>query len=166
MSRSRLIAESIAAQRAINRAMWDATLDDLIELDITMAQLKALAAVQRQPNCTIGMLSERLGIKPPATSLLVDKLVAAGLARRERDALDGRRVIVHTTARGMRFLSRIRQGTRSVLQKWLQQLSDNDLAAVHSGTRALAEAAAGFAWHSPVTNRRAREVWATLVSNR
>ena len=132
MTRARLIAESIAAERAVNRALWDATLEDLIEVDITMAQFKALAAIQRLPDCTIGALSERLRIKPPATSLLVDKLVAAGLARRERDRFDGRRVLVHATPTGIRL---------SLLEKWIRQLPDDDLLALHRGTRSLASVA-------------------------
>lgn len=141
MSRPKLIGESIAAQRAVLGALLDATLEDLLEVELTMPQLKALAAVQRQPNCTIGMLSAQLRVKPPAASLLVDKLVAAGLARRERDRFDGRRVIVHPTNSGTALLNRVRQGTRAVLQNWVRQLSDDDLAALHRGTQALAEAA-------------------------
>jgi DNA-binding MarR family transcriptional regulator len=152
MSRARLVAESVTAQRALTRAVLDATLEDLLEVDITMPQLKALAAIQRQPECTIGMLSEQLGVKPPAASLLVDKLVTAGLARRERDRLDGRRVFVHPTASGGRLVARIREGARASLQHWIQQLRDDDLRALHRGTCALAEAAGAFVV-SPASRR-------------
>lgn len=144
MSRARLAAESVAAQRQVIRALLDAALGDLLELDLSMAQLKAVAAMQRQPNCSIGMLSEQLGTKPPATSLLVDKLVAAGLAYRERDPVDGRRVIVQPTAKGANLVSRIRHGAQSVLERWVGQLSDDDLVALRRGTSALAEVATGL----------------------
>ena len=157
MTRATLIAESVAAQRAVSRALLDAALDDLLELDISMAQLKALAAIQRQPDCTIGMLSEQLAIKPPAASLLVDKLVEADLARRERDPFDGRRVIVRPTSAGTRLLSRIRQGTRSLLHNWLRLLPADDLAALHRGSRALARAVTSFGSTSPARRSIDRE---------
>jgi DNA-binding MarR family transcriptional regulator len=153
MTSTTLIAESVTAQRVVSRALLDAALDDLLELDISMAQLKALAAIQRQPDCTIGMLSEQLGIKPPAASLLVDKLVEADLARRARDRFDGRRVIVRPTGAGTRLLSRIRQGTRSLLYNWLRLLPADDLAALHRGSRALAQVATGFGSTSPPARR-------------
>ena len=136
-----LAAELIAAQRAVNRALFDAALGNLLEADITMAQLKALAVIGRQPNCTIGVLSEQLGIKPPAASLLVDKLVRAGLASRRGDPLDGRRVIVHATAHGTALVNRIRHGAQSLLEHWVGQLGGDDLAALHRGSRALAAVA-------------------------
>jgi MarR family transcriptional regulator, organic hydroperoxide resistance regulator len=144
MSRAKLTAESVGAQREVIRALLDAALGDLLELDLSMAQLKALAALQRQPNCSIGMLSEQLGIKPPASSLLVDKLVRSGLAFRERDPLDGRRVIVQPTVQGANLISRIRHGARSLLERWVGQLADDDLAALRQGSRALAEVAGGL----------------------
>jgi DNA-binding MarR family transcriptional regulator len=141
MSRSKLAAESVAAQRAVSRLLLDAALADLLEVEITMAQLKALAAIARQPNCTIGMLSEQLGIKPPAASLLVDKLVRADLATRKGDPLDGRRVIVQPTTRGTSLLNKIRHGAQSLLEDWVRRLDNDDLAALHQGSRALAEVA-------------------------
>jgi DNA-binding MarR family transcriptional regulator len=139
--RPSLAAESIAAQRAVSRALFDAALGNLLEVDITMAQLKALAVIGRQQNCTIGMLSEQLGIKPPAASLLVDKLVRASLASRRSDPLDGRRVIVHPTAHGTALVNRIRHGAQARLERWVRQLGDDDLAALHRGSRALASVA-------------------------
>ena len=105
MSRNELAREVVEAQREVMRELLGATLPDLLGVDLTMAQMKALAVIQRQPNCTIGMLSEQLGVKPPATSLLVDKLVRAGLARRLRDRNDGRRVIVESTVEGTAALA-------------------------------------------------------------
>lgn len=144
MSRATLTAEAVAAQRQVIRALLDAALGDLLELDLSMAQLKALAAMQRQPNCSIGMLSEQLGTKPPATSLLVDKLVRSGLAYRERDSGDGRRVIVQPTAKGANLVGRIRHGTQAVLEKWIGLLVDDDLVALRKGSSALATVAVGL----------------------
>jgi len=126
------------------RALLDATLGDLLEIDLTMAQMKALAVAHRQLECTIGMLSEQLGVKPPAASLIVDKLVRSGLANRVRDSLDGRRVIVQATPKGVNLVSRLRHGGHSVLESWVGQLPDDDLIALTRGIRALAAVARGY----------------------
>jgi DNA-binding MarR family transcriptional regulator len=144
MSRAELTREVLEAQQEVMRELFGATLGDLLEIDLTMAQLKALAVVQRHPNCTIGMLSEQLGVKPPAASLLVDKLVRDGLAQRLRDRSDGRRVFVQPTVKGGNLISRIRHGRHSVLERWVGELADDDLIALNRGIRVLAAVARGF----------------------
>jgi DNA-binding MarR family transcriptional regulator len=149
MSRADLIRTAAEAQREVLRAVLDATIGDLLEIDLTMAQLKALAVIQRQPKCSIGMLSEQLGVKPAAASLVVDKLARSGLADRSRDVVDGRRVLVHVTPRGADLLTRIRHGGRSVLEGWVGQLADEDLVALHRGVLALAACAVRDAFPLP-----------------
>lgn len=144
MSKHDLMHESVEAQRDVIRAVYDETLSELLGTEITMAQMKALAVMERQPGCTIGMLSEQLGVKAPAASLLVDKLVRSGLAYRVRDTEDGRRVIVRPTMKGADVVGRLRHGSRSVLGRWVGQLAEGDLAALHRGLTALASIARGF----------------------
>ena len=129
---------TVEDQREVMRGLLDATLGDLLGIDLTMAQMKALAVVQRQPECSVGMLSDQLGVKPPAASLIVDKLVRAGLAQRVRDPVDGRRVIVQVTSTGGNLVGRLRHGGHSLLESWVGQLLDDDLVALNKGTRALA----------------------------
>ena len=105
MSRPDLTRCTVEDQREVMRALLDATLGDLLEVDLTMAQMKALAVVQRQPACSIGMLSEKLGVKPPAASLIVDKLVRAGLIWLDRTAR-GRRPSGRRASTGGRSFSR------------------------------------------------------------
>jgi MarR family transcriptional regulator, organic hydroperoxide resistance regulator len=152
MGRAQLAGEIVEAQRKVMRELLRATLGDLLEADLTMAQMKALAVIERQPECSIGMLSEQLGVKPPATSLVVDKLVRDGLAYRLRDRTDGRRVFVEVTPKGGSLISRIRQGQHSLLESWVGRLGDDDLVALNRGIRALAGLAQGF----PVQKSAAR----------
>ena len=149
MSRGKLVSETVAAQAFVKRLLVRASINELLELDMTMAQLKTLGVVEREPNCTIGMLSEELGIKLAAASLAVDKLERAGLVRRHSHPLDGRRVMVEPTTEGKRLISRIREAGRSQLQSWVGELSEDDLSALHRGSRALARIAAG----KPVASR-------------
>ena len=74
MGRADLAEEIVAAQRQVMKELLRATLGDLLEADLTMAQMKALAVIERQPECSIGMLSAQLGVKPPAASLVRPRL--------------------------------------------------------------------------------------------
>lgn len=141
MSRTELERLAVEAQQRVTRELVGSALRDLIDQDLSMAQLKALAVIEQQPDCSMGMLSEVLGVKPPAASLLVEKLVRAGLVRRARDERDGRRVIVQPTAEGWEHLSRVRLGSRSALEDWVARLADDDLAALVDGLSALADIA-------------------------
>jgi DNA-binding MarR family transcriptional regulator len=145
MSRADLTRGAVEGQRQVMRALLDTTLGDLLETDVTMAQLKALAVIQRQPKCSIGRLSAQLGVGPAAASLLVDKLARSGLAYRVRDPVDGRRVMVQATPDGADLVNRIRQGGHALLENWVGQLADDDLIALNQGVRALAALAGGLA---------------------
>ena len=56
---------------------------------------------------TVADLAERLQIRHQSTVGLIDRCVRAGLARRERDAVDGRLVRVRLTRAGKRLLTRL-----------------------------------------------------------
>jgi DNA-binding MarR family transcriptional regulator len=56
---------------------------------------------------TVADLAERLQIRHQSTVGLIDRCVRAGLARRERDAKDGRLVRVRLTRVGKRLLTRL-----------------------------------------------------------
>jgi len=158
MGRADLAEEIVAAQRQVMKELLRATLGDLLEADLTMAQMKALAVIERQPECSIGMLSAQLGVKPPAASLVVDKLVRDDLAYRLRDPTDGRRVIVEVTTKGGSLISRIRQGQHSLLECWVGRLGDDDLVALNRGIRALAGLAHAFPVEPSASRAEAVEV--------
>ena len=72
--------------------------DRWLELDLTMPQLKMLFVVDLLGPVPMGQLAARLGISLPTATGLIDRLVEAGLARREHDERDRRVVLVGTTA--------------------------------------------------------------------
>jgi DNA-binding MarR family transcriptional regulator len=144
MSRSETERAAVEAQRQVMGELFGAALQHLLQVDLSMAQMKALSVIDRQPSCSMGMLSEMLGVKAPAATLLVDRLVRAGLARRLRDAADGRRVMVEPTDRGREVLAQVREGGQALLEGWVGRLADADLAALRQGLEALASVARGF----------------------
>ena len=71
---------------------------ELLSLDLTMGQFKAMVMVTMYGPQPVGELGRRLGLSEPAASLLADRLVELGLAVRERDPQDGRRTPGHGDA--------------------------------------------------------------------
>lgn len=136
-----LIAAAMQAQRAIAHALHAAADPAWLELDLTMAQLKALM-VLADDAVTVGQLANTLGIGKPAASILVERLVQLSMATRSEDALDRRRTHVHLTAEGTELVTRLRQGGQDLLRAWLGGLRDDDLAALTQGLQALAAIAA------------------------
>ncbi len=79
-------------------SLRDAT-DEWLHTNLTMAQVKALFALQQSEGVTVGGLADRLQTGLPAASIMADKLVQLGLLQRREDAQDRRRTLVELTPR-------------------------------------------------------------------
>lgn len=113
-----------------------------MELDFSMPQLKTLLTLYNAGALSIGHIAELLGVGQPTASHLVDRLVQAGLVERTEDSEDRRRTLAELTPQGVELIERLRQIRIEPLQRWLTQLDDTTLAALHLGFRALADVAA------------------------
>jgi DNA-binding MarR family transcriptional regulator len=108
-----------------------------LQLDLTMAQFKALVAVERSSGVAVCELGRKLGIGESAASLLVDQLVRRGYVGRKTDRADRRRVHLAPTSRGTKLLGELRQGRRQSLKEWLADVDDDDLDGLARGLGAL-----------------------------
>jgi len=115
---------------------------ELLSLDLTMGQFKAMATVTMYGPQPVGELGRRLDLSEPAASLLVDKLVELGLAVRERDPQDRRRTLVTATPAAEELAARLREGREGHALRWLGALSDDELDALTRGYRGLLRVAA------------------------
>jgi DNA-binding MarR family transcriptional regulator len=112
-----------------------------LDLDVTMAQFKALMTVAMRGPLSVGALARSLGIAEPSTSLLVDRLEDHGLARRGTDPDDRRRTLVTPTDEAMTLLDRLQQGRRERFVELIGALDDDDLSALTRGIGALSRLA-------------------------
>jgi DNA-binding MarR family transcriptional regulator len=76
---------------------------------------------------TVSHLAARLGISPPSTSAIVDRMVDAGLIARERSEEDRRTVSVWLAPAGEAALSAAIGGRRGWLERVLGQLDRTEL---------------------------------------
>ena len=96
-SRDELIQEFIAAIRASQTAtdMFDHSVADYVGLDRTA--YRCLDILDQEGPMTAGRLAERARLSPGAMTALLDRLEKRGFARRTRDTVDRRRVLVEVT---------------------------------------------------------------------
>jgi MarR family transcriptional regulator, organic hydroperoxide resistance regulator len=132
------IAAILAAQRSVVHCMFQASIPDWVELDLTMGQLRTLMALAAEGPMSVSALAEKLSIAKPTASILIDRLVQAGDAERTEDIDDRRRTLVTLTTAGFALVARLRQGKSDRYERWLAAMQPDDLAALTQGMRALA----------------------------
>ena len=75
--------------------------------ELTLAQLLALHFISAKAPMSLMSLSHALGLRPPATSAMVDRLARAGLVCRRPDPADRRRVLLTVTAHAVTMMGKI-----------------------------------------------------------
>ncbi len=141
-SREQTVEQVIEIWRDVFREINFLNMPELLSLDLTMAQLKALLALARSGPMTVGALGQALGIQLPAASHAADSLVRLELAQRYEDPEDRRRTFVQLTPRAQALIGEAREGRRGLFRGWLAELADDDLAALLRGLQAIASVAA------------------------
>ena len=135
--RERLAAQCHEVAREVFAAINRSVGEELLSLDLPMGQFKAMATITMYGPQPVGELGRRLGISEPAASLLVGKLEERGLAARTRDEQDRRRTLVTATQAGDELATRLRQGREEQTQRWLEALTDDELAGLLLGFQGL-----------------------------
>jgi DNA-binding MarR family transcriptional regulator len=144
LSKSPQVTEIVDAFELISRSLRGQTVGDWVELDLTMAQLKALFTLEYGGAATIGHTAERLGISLPTASHLIDRLVQGGFVHRAEDPADRRRTVAAVTEKGSELTKRLRQGGRDSLVDWIIQMDDESISALAHGIGSLARIAASL----------------------
>jgi len=143
------IEDIIATQQNILRAIGASFGPVWMTLDLSMAQLKTLVALHTAGPLSIGQIADHLGIGQPTASHLVDRLVQSELVVRAEDALDRRRTVAQLSPSGTDLAKQLRQVRVEPLKRWLAQLDDAALEALHQGLRALANVAMSETQQTP-----------------
>jgi DNA-binding MarR family transcriptional regulator len=113
---------------------------DLVDLSISMAQLKALYVLWGR-EVQMSELVATLGVSTSTVSELVERLVEAGLASRREDSADRRHVVVAITDAGIELLDRFRELGRRQFRALISGLGPDEIALVHRSVELLTIAA-------------------------
>ena len=87
--------------------------------EVSMSQYPILRTLAKQPGMSLGELAERLGLRSPTVSRLVDGLVERGWVARAQSPTDRRLVELSLTDAGHEMM---REGRRAGLLKLAEQL--------------------------------------------
>src|SRR5260221_13895521 len=105
------------------RTLMRAHRDVALSVALSVAHFRALGYVRRHPACSLTVVAEHLGLSVPATSRLVEALVADGLVVRQPSAHDRRYVTLHLSAEGERIQDEARSAALRSLAARLEPLS-------------------------------------------
>jgi len=98
---------------------------------ISGSQLWLLHEVAKTSGTGVSKLAERLAIHQSTCSLLVEKLVGAGLVSKKRSVADQRRVGLEVTPAGIQLLNSSPGPTEGILPEALKQMPDLALKTLH-----------------------------------
>jgi DNA-binding MarR family transcriptional regulator len=101
------------------------------------AQLSALSVVVFGGPLSLGALAAAEQVRPPTMSRIVESLVSAGLVTRTQDPGDARAVLIAASEAGRRLLAEGRRLRLEALAERLQELDDEERAALHAAAPAL-----------------------------
>lgn len=114
---------------------------DLVDMSLTLAQLKAIYVVAAAGSLSMGALSERLGTALSTTSGTVDRLVRRGLLARAEDPADRRQVIVRATDDALEQIEHLSELGRARMRDLLLRLpSDADVKTIERAISLLTDA--------------------------
>ncbi len=104
--------------------------------NLSVPQVRAVMFLRRHPGASLSSLADQIGISRPAASVLVDALVAHGLARRAPDPDERRRIRLSLTEDGATTAAEARTAARGWLSVALADL-DPDARATLAGAVAI-----------------------------
>ena len=112
---------------------------------LSLIHLNVLTLLEAEGSLSMSRLAEALDVSVASTTGIVDRMEKRGLVERRHDLADRRVVLVHPAERGLQVFVEIDKRRRLGLEMLLNKLSDDELAGLLAGHRALRAARAEMA---------------------
>ena len=132
----------MSAYEALHQRLVAVHTPDVVDMSLTLAQMKVIYVAVASGPLTMGALAERLGTSLSSTSGAVDRLVRKGLLARREDASDRRQVLVEPTPTALEQIERMSELGRSRLREMLASMPASDVKTVESAIRLMTAAMA------------------------
>lgn len=97
-----------------------------IKSDLRVSQIKALFAFKDAHCLSMKELADNVGVKLSNMTMMIDNLIKEGIAARERDDSDRRKVMVRLTSQGEKIRAAFLSHRRKVAKSIFSQLTDDD----------------------------------------
>ena len=150
--RSGAIERIVAALQVLMLRQMREHAPDLVDIDITMAQTKALYLLVAVGELRMSDLAARLGVTSSTATGLVDRLVELGLATR-REAADRRQVVIAATEAARSLMERFRELNASQMRRLLAHVDPADLPVIERAFGLILTAADAAADHAGPADR-------------
>jgi DNA-binding MarR family transcriptional regulator len=109
-----------------SRAFKAAAVDQMRAMGVHPGQNFLLEELRAQEPLTTGEIARRMHVEVPTVVRMTQRMQAAGLLERQRDANDRRRVLISLTAEGKRAARAMPRLLDTVSEQALSDLSDNE----------------------------------------
>jgi DNA-binding MarR family transcriptional regulator len=133
VDRESLMARILESFQRLGELASETHTDDLLAVDITMQQAKALHVIAREPGMGVTALATRLGVGLSTTSSSIDRLAEMGLIERRHDDQDRRHVVLTLSQEGRAVVDRFRDVGVGILREHLPHLQPAELAGLQTG---------------------------------
>jgi DNA-binding MarR family transcriptional regulator len=97
-----------------------------LKSDLKLSQIKSLYAFRDNDCLSMKELAGDIGVKLPNMTMMVDSLIKEGIAERDRDEGDRRKVIVRLTKKGKRVRSDFLARRHRIAQSLFARLNKED----------------------------------------
>jgi DNA-binding MarR family transcriptional regulator len=104
---------------------------------LTVAQLRAMIYLRREPGAGLSALADHLGMSLPASSALAQRLVVAGMIDRTGNPTERRRIRLQLTTSGADHLAKAQAAVRGWLADELAALTPAEQARLAGGLEML-----------------------------
>ncbi|GIL26336.1 MarR family transcriptional regulator [Actinocatenispora comari] len=151
-----LIGRILADGQRLQQAAARLRPSPLLDLNLTMQQLKVLIALARGASSGQA-LTDVLGVRLATVTGIVDRLAAQHLVSRREDPSDRRVRLIELTTAGRRLLDRLNEAGEFATRRLLERLDTEGLRTVAAAIRLLCEAAEGEATDREPATRADRE---------
>jgi DNA-binding MarR family transcriptional regulator len=141
---------AMAEVRRFTAAMFHRSGNSWADLELTMAQFKALFTVVTTGGVHGRELAAILGISPSSVSTIIDHLVERGLVYREEDTVDRRITHNRPTPAGIVLFEQLTSARDEQLAAVFQRLNPEELALVTEALRVLRRTAEAIAAETPL----------------
>jgi len=124
-SRVSVLREAVAALLGAERRLRGR--DHTRQGELTIAQIRSLAALRRDPEMTAGALAKSASLNPATVTAMLDHLEAAGIVARHRSTTDRRVCNVSLTPEGQRIVDDKIAAWQNLWEQELSGFTDEEL---------------------------------------
>jgi len=135
--RPELVNTIVQAYMELFMTMQFNSVSHWLMLELTFAQARALFMLAARKELTVSQLAKLLDVGKATASILVQQLVERELVTRTEQETDRRHTLLRLSPKGEEIGAGRREQRRKQWQRWLSQLSDDELNALAHGLTAI-----------------------------